>query len=151
MEWQTPPEIFTQEEREEWLKELNGVALSSDAFFPFVDNVLRANRSGVKYIAAPMGSQMDTAVTQACSNLGITCKYTACNIGETRRSYLPSHRARNPAFSSLRSKGRRCFARDPHCSRSLDVTSARNSFDLFEDRYEDRACGQIVSLVGSSR
>ena len=62
------PEEFSAEERRAWMDEMKKqeVALSSDAFFPFIDNVLRAGRSGVKYIAAPMGSQADEAVIEAC-------------------------------------------------------------------------------------
>ncbi|EMG48667.1 ADE17 Bifunctional purine biosynthesis protein ADE17 [Candida maltosa Xu316] len=59
------PEPLTPEERKEWLGKLSNVALSSDAFFPFPDNVYRAARSGVKYIAAPSGSVMDKAVFAA--------------------------------------------------------------------------------------
>lgn len=59
------PEPLTQEERRAFLDELNDVALSSDAFFPFPDNVYRAVRSGVKFIAAPSGSVMDRAVFDA--------------------------------------------------------------------------------------
>ncbi|CCF55485.1 hypothetical protein KAFR_0A00470 [Kazachstania africana CBS 2517] len=56
------PEPLNETERNEWLAELKGVALSSDAFFPFPDNVYRAAKSGVKYIAAPAGSVMDEVV-----------------------------------------------------------------------------------------
>jgi phosphoribosylaminoimidazolecarboxamide formyltransferase / IMP cyclohydrolase len=66
------PEPFTKEERKEWLNKLTGVAVSSDAFFPFVDNVYRAARSGVKYIASPVGSQNDRPVFEAAEKLGIT-------------------------------------------------------------------------------
>lgn len=59
------PTPLTQEERDEWLSKLTDVALSSDAFFPFPDNVYRAVRSGVKYIAAASGSVMDRAVFDA--------------------------------------------------------------------------------------
>ncbi|KAG8530812.1 uncharacterized protein KY384_004169 [Bacidia gigantensis] len=64
---EVPPE-FSVKERKLWMDELQQqkVVLSSDAFFPFIDNVLRAGRSGVKYIAAPMGSQADEAVVEAC-------------------------------------------------------------------------------------
>lgn len=86
------PAIFTQEEREEWLEKLSEVAVSSDAFvshhlklvflsytwltiplfqFPFIDNVYRASRSGVKYIAAPTGSQNDSAVFETAEKLGM--------------------------------------------------------------------------------
>ncbi|OHF01329.1 phosphoribosylaminoimidazolecarboxamide formyltransferase/IMP cyclohydrolase [Colletotrichum orchidophilum] len=66
------PAAFTDAEREEWLGKLTNVAVSSDAFFPFVDNVFRASRSGVKYIAAPGGSQNDGAVFETAEKLGIT-------------------------------------------------------------------------------
>ncbi|EGX91385.1 bifunctional purine biosynthesis protein [Cordyceps militaris CM01] len=66
------PAAFTQEERDAWMKKLTGVSVSSDAFFPFIDNVFRAARSGVKYIAAPTGSQNDSAVIQTAETLGIT-------------------------------------------------------------------------------
>ncbi|KAK5112978.1 bifunctional phosphoribosylaminoimidazolecarboxamide formyltransferase/IMP cyclohydrolase [Meristemomyces frigidus] len=66
------PEPFTQEERREWLGKLSEVAVSSDAFFPFTDNVYRVARSGVKYIAAPTGSQNDSACFKTAEGLGIT-------------------------------------------------------------------------------
>ncbi|KAL1631927.1 bifunctional phosphoribosylaminoimidazolecarboxamide formyltransferase/IMP cyclohydrolase [Neofusicoccum ribis] len=66
------PKIFIKEERLEWLSKLTEVAVSSDAFFPFIDNVYRAARSGVKYIAAPSGSQNDQAVFSTAEKLGVT-------------------------------------------------------------------------------
>ncbi|RPA78828.1 AICARFT/IMPCHase bienzyme [Ascobolus immersus RN42] len=66
------PEDFTAEEREEWAKKLDDVVVSSDAFFPFVDNVFRAKRSGVKYLAAPGGSVNDKAVHDTARELGCT-------------------------------------------------------------------------------
>jgi phosphoribosylaminoimidazolecarboxamide formyltransferase / IMP cyclohydrolase len=66
------PQLFTPEEREEWLKKLSNVAVSSDAFFPFSDNVYRLSKSGVKFVAAPTGSVNDHAVLDASSQLGIT-------------------------------------------------------------------------------
>ncbi|KAL7912079.1 bifunctional purine biosynthesis protein [Trichoderma velutinum] len=68
---QAPP-AFTAEEREAWMKQLTNVCVSSDAFFPFIDNVFRAARSGVKYIAAPSGSQNDGAVFETAEKLGVT-------------------------------------------------------------------------------
>ena len=68
----TPPEPFTAEERDKWLEKLSEVACSSDAFFPFTDNVYRVARSGVKYIASPTGSQNDEAVFEAAERNGIT-------------------------------------------------------------------------------
>lgn len=67
----TLPEPLTEQERKEWLAKLNNVALSSDAFFPFPDNVYRAVRSGVKYIAAPSGSVQDSAVFAAADSFDL--------------------------------------------------------------------------------
>ena len=64
------PEPFTQEERIQWLGKLGEVACSSDAFFPFTDNVYRAARSGVKYFAAPLGSQNDGEVLRVAEEVG---------------------------------------------------------------------------------
>ncbi|KAK6516285.1 bifunctional phosphoribosylaminoimidazolecarboxamide formyltransferase/IMP cyclohydrolase [Arthrobotrys conoides] len=66
------PEPFSKEERKEWMAQLDGVACSSDAFFPFSDNVYRAARSGVKYLAAPGGSVNDKVVQDAAEQCGIT-------------------------------------------------------------------------------
>ncbi|KAH9844520.1 bifunctional purine biosynthesis protein ADE17 [Teratosphaeria destructans] len=66
------PKTFTAEERKEWLSQLSEVAVSSDAFFPFTDNVYRVARSGVKYIAAPTGSQNDKPCFATAEKLGIT-------------------------------------------------------------------------------
>ncbi|KAI9810582.1 MAG: bifunctional phosphoribosylaminoimidazolecarboxamide formyltransferase/IMP cyclohydrolase [Phylliscum demangeonii] len=65
------PKDFTADERSEWLARLGEVALSSDAFFPFTDNVYRASRSGVRYMAAPSGSVNDQPVYDAAERLGI--------------------------------------------------------------------------------
>lgn len=65
------PESLTPEERKEWLSKLTGVACSSDAFFPFSDNVYRAARSGVSYVYAPLGSVQDKAVLEAADSQGI--------------------------------------------------------------------------------
>ncbi|KAK0624666.1 cytidine deaminase-like protein [Bombardia bombarda] len=66
------PAAFTEEEKTEWLSKLTDVCISSDAFFPFTDNVYRAARSGVKYMAAPSGSQNDVPVFETAEKLGIT-------------------------------------------------------------------------------
>ncbi|KIW05572.1 bifunctional purine biosynthesis protein ADE17 [Verruconis gallopava] len=66
------PELFTAEEREQWLQKLSEVAVSSDAFFPFSDNIYRLARSGAKYAAAPTGSVNDEAVFKAAEKLGVT-------------------------------------------------------------------------------
>lgn len=70
------PEKLSTKEREEWIKTLDNVALSSDAFFPFRDNVDRARLSGVRYIASPAGSTNDEAVIQACDEHGIILAHT---------------------------------------------------------------------------
>lgn len=59
------PELLTAEERKEWMSKLENTVVSSDAFFPFADNIYRAYRSGVKYIAAASGSVQDEAVIAA--------------------------------------------------------------------------------------
>ena len=65
------PEPFSDQERREWLDKLDEVCVSSDAFFPFVDNVYRARRSGARYIAAPTGSQNDGAVMDVAEKEGV--------------------------------------------------------------------------------
>lgn len=65
------PKPFTTAERREWLAKLSDVAVSSDAFFPFTDNIYRVARSGAKYIAAPTGSQNDKPCFEAAEKLGI--------------------------------------------------------------------------------
>ncbi|RPA96005.1 AICARFT/IMPCHase bienzyme [Choiromyces venosus 120613-1] len=65
------PIDFTPEERKEWMDQCTDVSASSDAFFPFTDNVFRAHASGVKYIAAPGGSVMDQAVHEAADKCGM--------------------------------------------------------------------------------
>ncbi|KAI5810159.1 cytidine deaminase-like protein [Peziza echinospora] len=66
------PAELTVQEKKEWLAQLDGVAISSDAFFPFIDNVFRASKSGVRYMAAPGGSVNDKAVHEAAEQRGIT-------------------------------------------------------------------------------
>ena len=61
------PEVFTLEEKKEYLKSVSGVSLASDAFFPFRDNIDRAKRSGVQYIVQPGGSVRDDLVIEACN------------------------------------------------------------------------------------
>ncbi|XP_061463696.1 bifunctional purine biosynthesis protein ATIC isoform X1 [Rhineura floridana] len=70
------PAFLTEAEKKAWIGILNGVSLSSDAFFPFRDNVDRAKRSGVQFIAAPSGSTADQVVIDACDELGITLIHT---------------------------------------------------------------------------
>jgi phosphoribosylaminoimidazolecarboxamide formyltransferase/IMP cyclohydrolase len=66
------PALFTDEERRTWLGQLTNVAVGSDAFFPFSDNVQRLSRSGAKFIAAPTGSVNDLDVLETAEKLGIT-------------------------------------------------------------------------------
>ncbi|XP_029047980.1 bifunctional purine biosynthesis protein ATIC [Osmia bicornis bicornis] len=70
------PEKLSESDRLEWIKKANNVALSSDAFFPFRDNVDRAKLSGVKYIASPSGSTNDKAVIEACDEHKIVLMHT---------------------------------------------------------------------------
>ncbi|XP_051982340.1 bifunctional purine biosynthesis protein PURH [Xyrauchen texanus] len=70
------PEPLSEIEKKNWISSLQAVALSSDAFFPFRDNVDRAKRSGVEYIAAPAGSTADEVVISACNELGISLVHT---------------------------------------------------------------------------
>ena len=82
--WQTlfteKPEEFTKEEKKAWLAQLTDVALGSDAFFPFADNIDRAYRSGVKYIAEPGGSIRDDVVIEACNKYGIALAFTGLRL-----------------------------------------------------------------------
>ncbi len=70
------PEYFTLEEKKNYLTAVSGVALGSDAFFPFDDNIKRAAKSGVKYIAQPGGSVRDDLVIKACDEAGIVMAFT---------------------------------------------------------------------------
>ena len=70
------PPVFTREEKAEWLKTLRGVSLGSDAFFPFGDNVERAHKSGVEYIAQAGGSIRDDNVIETCDKYGIAMAMT---------------------------------------------------------------------------
>lgn len=74
------PDEFTREEKRDWLKNLNGVSLGSDAFFPFSDNIERAKRSGVEFIAQPGGSLRDDAVIECCNKYKITMAFTGIRL-----------------------------------------------------------------------
>ena len=74
------PEPFTREERKAYLAEISGVALGSDAFFPFSDNIIRARRSGATYIAQPGGSVRDPEVIEVCDELGIAMAFTGMRL-----------------------------------------------------------------------
>ena len=82
--WQTlftqRPEELTREEKNDWLAELTDVSLGSDAFFPFPDNIDRAARSGVRYIAQPGGSIRDELVIDACNRHGIAMAFTGLRL-----------------------------------------------------------------------
>ena len=74
------PEPLTREEKKAWLKELHGVALGSDAFFPFGDNIERAHRSGVDFIAQAGGSIRDDNVIETCDKYGIAMAMTGLRL-----------------------------------------------------------------------
>ena len=74
------PEVFTREEKRAWLDKLTGVALGSDAFFPFGDNIERAHKSGVTYIAEPGGSIRDDNVIDTCNKYGMTMSFTGIRL-----------------------------------------------------------------------
>ena len=74
------PEPLTREEKKEWLKKMEGVALGSDAFFPFGDNIERAHRSGVAYIAQAGGSVRDDNVIETCDKYGIAMAMTGVRL-----------------------------------------------------------------------
>ena len=74
------PEPFTAEEMRAYLDSIDGVALGSDAFFPFFDNIERAKRSGVKYIAEPGGSIRDDAVIECCDKYGMVMAFTGMRL-----------------------------------------------------------------------
>ena len=82
--WETifeeKPPVFTRELRRAWLDTMTDVALGSDAFFPFGDNIERAHRSGVKYVAQPGGSIRDDNVLEVCNKYGIVMAYTGIRL-----------------------------------------------------------------------
>ena len=82
--WETifkvKPEIFTREEKREWLNQMSGVTLGSDAFFPFGDNIERAHKSGVQYVAQPGGSIRDDHVIETCNKYGMVMCFTGIRL-----------------------------------------------------------------------
>lgn len=78
--FKTKPEPLTREEKKEWLAGLSGVSLGSDAFFPFGDNIERAKRSGVQYVAQPGGSIRDDNVIDTCNKYGMTMSFTGIRL-----------------------------------------------------------------------
>lgn len=83
-EWQrifkVKPEVFTAEEKKAWLAKNTGVCLGSDAFFPFGDNIERAKKSGVEYIAEPGGSIRDDNVIETCNKYNIAMAFTGIRL-----------------------------------------------------------------------
>ena len=74
------PEVFTREAKREWLDKLTDVSLGSDAFFPFGDNIERAHRSGVKYVAQPGGSVRDDNVIETCNKYDMVMSFTGLRL-----------------------------------------------------------------------
>lgn len=74
------PEIFTAEEKRAWLDKMEGTALGSDAFFPFSDNIERAVKSGVKYVAQPGGSIRDGEVIECCNKHGVAMAFNGIRL-----------------------------------------------------------------------
>ena len=83
-EWQkwfkVKPEVFTREAKREWLDTMKGVSLGSDAFFPFGDNIERAHKSGVEFIAQPGGSIRDDNVIDTCNKYNIAMAFTGIRL-----------------------------------------------------------------------
>ena len=83
-EWQKvfteKPPVFTAEEKRAWLDKMEGVTLGSDAFFPFSDNIERAKKSGVQYIAEPGGSIRDDAVIECCDKYNMVMAFTGIRL-----------------------------------------------------------------------
>ena len=74
------PEVFTREEKRAWLDPMKGVTVGSDAFFPFSDNIERAHKSGVEYIAEPGGSVRDDAVIECCNKYNMAMAFTGIRL-----------------------------------------------------------------------
>ena len=82
------PEVFTKEEKRAWLDKLTDVTLGSDAFFPFFDNIERAHKSGVKYIAQPGGSVRDEAVIDCCNKYNMAMAFTGIRLFPVSYTHL---------------------------------------------------------------
>lgn len=78
--FKSKPEVFTREEKRAWLNRMSDVALGSDAFFPFGDNIERAHKSGVKYVAQPGGSVRDDNVIETCNKYGMAMCFTGIRL-----------------------------------------------------------------------
>ena len=83
-EWQkrfkVRPEVFSRDAKKAWLENMRDVTLGSDAFFPFSDNIERAHKSGVKYIAQPGGSVRDDLVIECCDRYGMVMAFTGIRL-----------------------------------------------------------------------
>lgn len=78
--FKTKPDVFTKEEKRAWLDQMTGVTLGSDAFFPFGDNIERAHKSGVSYVAQPGGSIRDDHVIATCNQYGMVMSFTGLRL-----------------------------------------------------------------------
>lgn len=78
--FKTKPEVFDRESKKAWLSQMTGVTLGSDAFFPFADNIERAHKSGVCYIAQPGGSVRDDLVIECCNKYGMAMAFTGIRL-----------------------------------------------------------------------
>ncbi len=78
--FKTRPDVFTIQEKKEWIAKNTNVSLGSDAFFPFGDNIERAHRSGVKYVAEPGGSIRDDHVIETCNKYGMVMAFTGIRL-----------------------------------------------------------------------
>jgi phosphoribosylaminoimidazolecarboxamide formyltransferase/IMP cyclohydrolase len=75
-----PPKQLNRDEKKEWLEKVQGVSIASDAFFPFRDNIDKANQLGVRYVAQPGGSLRDDAVIEACNEYGMAMAFTGLRL-----------------------------------------------------------------------
>ena len=78
--FKTRPDVLTEAEKKEWIARQSGVTVGSDAFFPFGDNVERAHRSGVQYIAQPGGSIRDDQVIETADKFGMVMAFTGIRL-----------------------------------------------------------------------
>lgn len=78
--FKTKPEVFTKDAKRAWLDQMTDVTLGSDAFFPFADNIERAHKSGVQYIAQPGGSVRDDLVIDCCNKYGMAMAFTGIRL-----------------------------------------------------------------------
>jgi phosphoribosylaminoimidazolecarboxamide formyltransferase/IMP cyclohydrolase len=74
------PEVLTAQEKKDWIAAQSGVSVGSDAFFPFGDNIERARKSGVQYVAEPGGSIRDDNVIETCNKYGMAMAFTGMRL-----------------------------------------------------------------------